>query len=84
MVESSEEIEPLVVGKLRASIKQCFWTVYRFDDDTLDMAGWVWSDDDLATLWGAHLNRERVFELRPKPWRGVGEDWRMFYKVEGM
>lgn len=82
LVVVEEELAPEVAEKLALEIRQGFWLVYRFDDETLKMASSVWSDDDLATLWGAALDGQRVFGLRKRAGTGVSEDWKQFCMVE--
>lgn len=82
LVVVEEELASEVVEKLTLEIQQGFWLVYRFDSETLRTASEVWSDDDLATLWGAALDGQRVWRLRARPRREVSEDWRQFCVVE--
>ncbi len=84
LVVVEEELAPEVAEKLFLEIQQGFWAVYRFDSKTLRMASEVWSDDDLATLWGAFLDGQRVFGLRKRARAGVSEDWMQFCRVEGI
>lgn len=82
LVESSEDVEPEVLETLMGEFRQCFWMVYRFNARTLRMASEVWSDDDLATLWGAFLDGQRVWRLQKRARAGVSKDWKQFCKVE--
>ncbi len=84
LIERKERISADVLAKLTSDIKRAFWVVYRFDEDTLDLAMWTWTDADLATMWGAHHDRQRIWELEAKARESVEADWKRFCWVEGM
>jgi hypothetical protein len=84
LVEKKVRISPSVLANLTSDIKRAFWVVYRFDEDTLDLAAWEWSDADLATMWGAFRAGERIWELEVKARASVASDWKQFCRVEGI
>lgn len=86
LIAGEKRISARVLASLASDIKRAFWVAYRFDDDTLDMAAWAWSDADLATLWGAYCDGVFVWPaaLLKRARSEVGEDWERFCKIEGL
>ena len=84
LIVVEDELEPEVVSALALDLQQGFWAVYRFDSETLRLASEVWSDDDLAFLWGCCLDGQSVFGFRKRARAEVSEDWGQFCIVEGV